>query len=81
MKAIVTEKGEGYIVVRFDAQTNIEVLTLSTCSMGTAQPSLSLHSSSGSLHDDKPRPATIHFGDFSLPVHTVLLEPETPPAK
>jgi hypothetical protein len=76
MKATVVDKGEGYVTIRYEAQTNVEVLTISTCGMGVAYPSLSVHSSSG--YDGKPRDASVHFGDFSLPVHTVLLESEQP---
>jgi hypothetical protein len=78
MKATVVEKGDGFVLVRFEAQTNVEALTLSTCGMGHTNLGVQLQSDYSTVNN-RPRDAGVRFDAFSLPVHTVLLEAEHQP--
>lgn len=72
MKVTITEKGEGFIIAKFEATDHIEHLILETCGMGTAECNVTLGKEFFNQAAQQ-----VHFGGFRLPVHSVLQEKQS----
>jgi hypothetical protein len=76
MQATITEKGEGYVMVRFDAMSGAEALILSSAVPNAPAKGITLSMDSGpnwgASITDPPTKTTVAFGIFAIPVHAVL---------
>ena len=68
MKITICDKGEGYVVARFEAESNIETLILSTVALTSARTHVSLDSPG---HGYPPK-GSVGFGSFAMPTHEII---------
>lgn len=77
MKVTITDKGEGYVIARYDAQSSIEAMMLSTCQLVESETSAELKTDAttdwGTTPPTKRRIAGLTFHGFRIPVHSVLV--------
>lgn len=67
MKVTIFEKGEGFVMAKFEAVDNIEHLILETCSMGAAECNVQLGREYAFNKEQQ-----VTFGSFRMPVHSIL---------
>ena len=67
MKVTITNKGEGFVDVRLDAETNVEALIMSTINEDTKRDGISL-----TLESPQGRESKVQFGYWSAPCLTLL---------
>jgi hypothetical protein len=70
LKVTITNKGDGFVEARFDAESNVETLILSTVAPATMQTGLSMNSTAP--YRGEPMKATVMFSGFSVPTHELM---------
>jgi len=70
MKVIITDKGEGFVSARFEAETNVEALILSVVAPTATRTGVSI--TSPKQWGDKPATSLVHFDSFDVPAHEIL---------
>jgi hypothetical protein len=71
LKVTITNKGEGFVEARFDAESNVETLILSTVAPVSVEAGVYM-SSSPDFGTKKPPTSTVRFEGFSVPTHELM---------
>ena len=82
MKVIVTNKGEGFVAVRYEAESPIEGMMLSTCPLDSAETSVEIRSDTSTDWTKTPplhhKVARLTFNGFAITCHDILQGTDKP---
>jgi len=70
MKVLITDKGEGFVAARFEAETNVEALILSVVAPTATRTGASIISPK--RYGNEASVSLVHFDSFDVPAHEIL---------